>query len=84
MGILSVFLLFIGFGWILGPIAWALDSRDLKAMKDGEMDPGGEGLTHAWWLCGMIVLSWLAVPLGTPPLEGNRDLISSGLQSPWT
>jgi hypothetical protein len=53
LGILSIFL--VGAGWVLGPIAWILGSRDLKAMRNGEMDPGGEGWTHAGWLCGMVM-----------------------------
>jgi hypothetical protein len=41
-------------GLILGILAWVLGQSDLARMKTGEMDPSGEGLTHAGWVCGII------------------------------
>jgi hypothetical protein len=40
---------------ILGPMAWAMGSHDLREMREGRMDPEGEGLTNAGRVCGMIV-----------------------------
>jgi hypothetical protein len=39
---------------ILGPIAWAMGSTDLTEMRQGRMDPEGEGITNAGRICGMI------------------------------
>jgi hypothetical protein len=40
--------------FILGVIAWALGSSDLREMKAGRMDPTGRGLTQAGMICGII------------------------------
>jgi hypothetical protein len=39
---------------ILGPIAWSMGQRDLAEMRAGRMDPDGEGITRAGWICGII------------------------------
>jgi hypothetical protein len=52
LGILS-FVIF-GLSLILGPLAWILGSADLRAMREGRMDPEGESLTSAGRICGMI------------------------------
>jgi predicted Zn finger-like uncharacterized protein len=41
-------------GMVLGILAWVLGQADLKRMKRGEIDPNGEGLTQAGWICGII------------------------------
>ncbi len=45
-------------GWaicpILGPIAWAMGHSDLRAMRHGAMDIGGQSLTQAGMIIGMI------------------------------
>ncbi len=38
----------------LGVAAWVMGNTDLEAMRRGEMDPTGEGLTQAGRICGMI------------------------------
>jgi predicted Zn finger-like uncharacterized protein len=38
----------------LGLTAMLMGSRDLKRIRKGEMDPQGEGLTKAGWVCGII------------------------------
>jgi hypothetical protein len=40
--------------FFLGPVAWALGSYDLREMRDGRMDPSGEGMTRAGLICGML------------------------------
>src|SRR5262249_44945525 len=50
LGIISLFTLQI----VLGPIALVLGTQDLKAIRDGRMDPEGEGLTQAGRICGLI------------------------------
>jgi hypothetical protein len=40
--------------FILGVIAWALGSADLREMNEGRMDPSGRGLTQAGMICGII------------------------------
>lgn len=52
IGILSI--VFGGFGLILGPIAWVMGNTDLRKIRSGEMDPEGESLTKAGWVCGII------------------------------
>lgn len=37
-----------------GVAAWAMGAQDLKAMRHGEMDPSGEGLTRAGTVLGAI------------------------------
>jgi hypothetical protein len=39
---------------VLGPIAWILGSIDLRAMRDGHLDPAGEGMTRSGQICGII------------------------------
>jgi hypothetical protein len=39
---------------ILGPIAWYLGASDLRAMRQGRMDPLGEGTTKAGYICGIV------------------------------
>jgi predicted Zn finger-like uncharacterized protein len=41
-------------GTIFGIIAWALGRSDLGKMRRGDMDPEGEGLTQAGWVCGIV------------------------------
>lgn len=43
------------FGIILGPMACAMASHDLREMAAGRMDSNGQGLTRAGQICGMIV-----------------------------
>jgi hypothetical protein len=38
----------------LGPIAWIWGRADLRAMREGRMDPEGEGQTRAGMICGII------------------------------
>jgi hypothetical protein len=52
LGILSIVLPIISL--ILGPLAWALGSSDLRSMKAGRMDPSGEGMTRAGYICGIV------------------------------
>ena len=50
---------------IIGPVAWTLGSWDLRAMRDGHMDPSGESMTRTGQVCGIVatVLLILAGPL---------------------
>ena len=41
-------------GLIFGPIAWSQASSDLRAMREGRMDPSGEGITRAAQIVGAI------------------------------
>jgi len=63
--------------FLFGVAAWAMGVEDLRAMRAGEMDPSGEGLTRAGMilgaisvvltlvlLLGMIAFAGLAVALG--------------------
>jgi predicted Zn finger-like uncharacterized protein len=44
-------------GTLFGMVAWILGHSDLKRMKRGDMDPEGEGMTQAGWICGIIATS---------------------------
>jgi hypothetical protein len=44
---------------ILGPVAWALGSWDLREIRDGRMDPEGRGMTQAGQVCGMVATGLL-------------------------
>lgn len=48
---------------ILGPIAWILGNNDLKEIREGRMDPEGEGQTNGGRICGMIATILHAVLL---------------------
>lgn len=39
---------------IFGPIAWVMGNNDMRAIREGRMDPEGEGLTNAGRICGII------------------------------
>lgn len=39
---------------LFGVAAWAIAAQDLRAMRAGEMDPAGEGLTRAGLVLGAI------------------------------
>ncbi len=38
----------------IGIAAWVMGNNDLKAIRAGQMDPTGEGLTQGGRICGMI------------------------------
>jgi ABC-type Fe3+ transport system permease subunit len=50
LGILSLVLC----GFFTGIPAWIMGKGDLAKIKDGMMDPDGEGMTKAGMICGMI------------------------------
>ena len=60
LGILS--LVFCGF--FTGIPAWIMGKGDLAKIKDGIMDPEGEGSTKAGMICGMICCIISAVLIG--------------------
>ncbi|HWG46712.1 MAG TPA: MJ0042-type zinc finger domain-containing protein [Gemmataceae bacterium] len=41
-------------GAILGLASWIMGQTDLRKMKRGDMDPDGQGITQAGWICGII------------------------------
>jgi predicted Zn finger-like uncharacterized protein len=55
-GVLSLVLLSMCFpvGAVLGVAAWVMGRSDLRKLKGGDMDPAGQGLTQAGWICGII------------------------------
>jgi predicted Zn finger-like uncharacterized protein len=58
LGIISIVL--AGFVWCsviglpLGIAAWVMGQADLRKIRNGSMDPEGEGLTQAGKICGII------------------------------
>lgn len=38
----------------MGIAAWVMGGRDLRKMRMNQMDPQGEGMTQAGWICGII------------------------------
>lgn len=50
LGILSIVMLCFP----LGIVAWVLGNGDLQRIRNGQMDPDGEGMTRAGWICGML------------------------------
>jgi hypothetical protein len=53
---------------IIGPIAWIMGSIDLRAMREGHMDPSGEGMTRSGQICGMIATIFLLLGTGLAAL----------------
>ena len=62
LGILSLAL--CCFGFFTGIPAWIMGKGDLAKIKDGMMDPEGEGPTKAGMICGMICCIICAVVIG--------------------
>ena len=60
LGILSLVLC----GFFTGIPAWIMGKGDLAKIKDGMMDPEGEGPTKAGMICGMICCIISAVGIG--------------------
>jgi predicted Zn finger-like uncharacterized protein len=56
LGVLSLVMLSICYpiGAVLGLVAWVMGQSDLRKLKAGDMDPAGQGLTQAGWICGII------------------------------
>ncbi len=52
-GILGVLCCFI-----FGIMAWVMGAEDLKNMRNGHMDPSGEGMTKAGWILGIISVAF--------------------------
>jgi hypothetical protein len=74
LGILSICI--SCFGLILGPIAWIMGAKDLKAIRAGRMDPMGEGTTKAGYVCGIVGTCLQAVIwLGCCGINGMQALI---------
>ena len=59
LGILSLVLC----GFFTGIPAWIMGKGDLAKIKDGMMDPEGDGTTKAGMICGMICCIITAVSL---------------------
>jgi predicted Zn finger-like uncharacterized protein len=55
-------------GVVLGVIAWVLGHQDLEKIKKRQLDPEGEGLTQAGWVCGIsgtiLNFLWILACLG--------------------
>ncbi|MFW6168863.1 MAG: hypothetical protein ACODAD_00130 [Planctomycetota bacterium] len=45
----------------LGIAAWVMGSADLKEIRGGQMDPGGQGLTQAGMILGIIATIFFAI-----------------------
>jgi predicted Zn finger-like uncharacterized protein len=39
---------------LIAPFAWYMGSKDLRKIRNGTMDPEGESMTTAGWICGII------------------------------
>jgi predicted Zn finger-like uncharacterized protein len=54
-------------GVVPGAIAWAMGNTDLRKIKQGLMDPEGEGTTRAGFICGIVgtclSIFWLLIGL---------------------
>jgi predicted Zn finger-like uncharacterized protein len=63
-------------GLILGPIAWVMGNTDMTEIRNGRMDPEGEGMTNAGRICGMIATLlhalWLLACCAIGALGGLR------------
>ena len=80
---------------IFGIVAWSMGSTDLRRMREGTMDPSGEGLTRAGKIIGMIhvilsliALALMAVAVASDPrvlddfLEGFREGMDEHILAP--
>jgi len=39
---------------IFGIIGWVMGQTDLRKMKNNQMDPDGQGMTKAGWVCSIL------------------------------
>jgi predicted RNA-binding Zn-ribbon protein involved in translation (DUF1610 family) len=68
--VMSLGLISLVGGWamclpvVIGPIAWIMAQADLRAMRDGEMDPSGESMVRTGQVCGIISTIILILSLG--------------------
>jgi hypothetical protein len=78
LGILSLVLC----GFFTGIPAWIMGKSDLKKIRDGAMDPEGEGLSKAGMICGIICCIMYAAIFGfvilMMVLGGGLAILNSG------
>lgn len=57
-------------GWLIclpvvvGPVAWTMAQMDLRAIRDGHMDPAGESMVRTGQVCGIISTVILVLAIG--------------------
>jgi hypothetical protein len=51
--VLGILALLQCYGIILGPIAFFMGTSDIKEMREGRMDPSGEGMTNVGRFLGL-------------------------------
>jgi len=51
-GVIGIAFALAGVG--LGTSAWVMGHRDLRKMRQNQLDPRGKGLTTAGWICGIV------------------------------
>jgi hypothetical protein len=61
LGLISLVGIFSLLPALLGPVAWALGTYDLREIHAGRMDPAGEGMTQAGRILGMIATGLIAL-----------------------
>ena len=61
----------------IAPLSWLLGTWDLRAMRDGHMDPAGESMTRTGQVCGIVATVLLM--LGT-----IGSVIAFGTPAPMT
>ena len=62
-----------------GIAAWIMGNGDLKAIRAGQMDPSGEGLTQGGRICGMIATILAVVGLVVGLVFVVLGLVGAGL-----
>jgi hypothetical protein len=49
---------------VVGPIAWFMAHQDLRAIRDGYMDPTNEGMVRTGHVCGIISTIFMVLGIG--------------------
>ncbi len=75
MGIASLLLPLLGFP--LGLAAWIMGAKDLRKMREGQMDPRGQGTTQAGQICGIVGLVFQALGILTCMVPMLMGLIAA-------
>lgn len=68
---------------VFAVLAWVMGSSDLKEIREGRMDPAGEGLTKAAKILGIIgcilntlgILAWIATFVFGVAFAGMRGVM---------